>query len=287
VVTLGGASLAWGWYPSLLGQVSAGDALARYRSLHAPNEPLGALGVDARAASLEAGAVVRQLADATAADRFLASPATAPEGRSFVVVRRDDLAALNAVVRAREGHNAFVVAGGEGGALLVASGRRRGDPLARGPLDDVVLDAPPPLAHPVEATVGDALVALGWDLRDGSGVDRSDTVMPLAAYRLRLYFRVTGKPEGNVCTFVHVDGEGRRFNAEHRDFPRYPLRYWQAGDLLVDEFELALGGNFTPGDYALRYGFDRLPCDGRARLRVERGPHDGSDRIVGGTLHVR
>jgi hypothetical protein len=281
--TLTGAVLAWGYYPALLGQASAREALAAYRALHAPGEQLGALGVDARAASLEVGENVHRIADAPAAAAFLASSSSA--ARSWLVLRRDDLPALNAIVRARDGRNVALVAGASG-SLLATSARRTEEPRAEASLDDLVLREPPPIAHPVEAAVGDAILALGWDLTSASG-EVVDALVPLATRRLRLYYRVVGKVDDGLCTFVHIDGQGRRHNAEHREFPRYPLRYWRPGDVLVDEFEIALGGNFTPGAYALRYGFDRLPCDGRARLAVTRGPHDGDNRVLGGTVHVR
>ena len=265
-----GALLAWGHYPELLGRLSPREALSRYTALHAPGEPLGALGVSARAAMLEVGVAVRPLADAPAASSFLLTGAATP--RRWLALRRDDLPALNALVRAREHRNAAVLAGGEGGVVLVASARLPGEPAGEGSLDDLVLPAAPPLAHPVDAALGDALVALGWDLWDGAGAAPTSALVPLEAHRLRFYYRVTGHLDDAFCSFVHIDGEGRRFNADHREFRRYPLRYWQAGDVLVDEFEVTLGGNFTPGDYALRYGFDRLPCDGHGRLPVKSGP---------------
>jgi hypothetical protein len=138
----------------------------------------------------------------------------------------------------------------------------------------------------VEAAIGEALVTLGWDLRDAAGVAQGDVLVPLRGYRLRLYHRITGRIDDGLCSFVHIDGQGRRHNAEHREFRRYPMRYWQPGDVIVDEFEVTLGAHFTPGPYALRYGLDRLPCDGRARLPVK-GPRDGEDRVIGGTVHVR
>jgi hypothetical protein len=276
-----GAMLAFGHYPAILGHLSPREALARFAALRGPGEPIGALGVSARAATLEVGASVRPFADARSAAAFLAPGAV----RSWLVLRRDDLPSLNALVRAREGRNVAVLAGGEGGALLVASERRPGDPTAEGSLDDLVLSTPPPVANPVEVSFGEALLGLGWDLRDSAG-SPVDAVMPLHAYRLRLYYRVKGKVEENLCSFVHVDGQGRRFNGEHRDFTRYPIRYWQPGDVIVDEYEVNLGGHFTPGAYALRYGFDHLPCDGHARLPVQ-GPHDGDHRVIGGNLHVR
>jgi len=280
-----GALLAWGYYPELLGHLSPREALTRYTALHAPGEPLGALGVSARAAMLEVGVAVRPLADAPSASTFLLTGGDAP--RRWLALRRDDLPALNALVRAREHRNAAVLAGGEGGVLLVASARLPGEPTGEGSLDDLVLPAAPPLAHPLEAALGDALVALGWDLRDGAGAALTGGLVPLQAHRLRFYYRVTGHLDDAFCSFVHIDGQGRRFNAEHREFRRYPLRFWQAGDVLVDEFEVTLGGNFTPGDYALRYGFDHLPCDGHGRLPVKSGPHDSDGRIDGGLLHVR
>ena len=278
-----GAMLAFGHYPALLGHLSPREALTRFAALRAPGEPLGALGVSARAATLEVGAAVRPLADVTAAAAFLRSPT--PGARSWLVLRRDDLPALNALVRAREHRNAAVLAGGAGGVLLVAGARLPGDPPGEGSLDDLVLSTPPPIANPVDVALGEALLGLGWDLHDSAGAP-VDAVTPLHAYRLRLYYRVTGRVGDGLCSFVHVDGQGRRFNAEHRDFPRYPLRYWQPGDVIVDEFEVNLGGHFTPGAYALRYGFDHLPCDGHARLPVQ-GPHDGDNRVIGGNLHVR
>jgi hypothetical protein len=281
--TLAGGALAWGYYPALLGQASAREALAAYRTLHAPGEPLGALGVDARAASLEVGSHVQPIGDPTAAAAFLAS--ASPAARSWLVLRRDDLPALNAIVRARDGRNVALVAGASG-ALLAATARLPAEPRAEASLDDLVLCEPPPISHPVEAAVGDGIVALGWDLTGASG-EVVGALVPLATRRLRLYYRVVAKVDDGLCTFVHIDGQGRRHNAEHREFPRYPLRYWRPGDVLVDEFEIALGGNFTPGPYALRYGFDRLPCDGRARLAVTRGPHDADNRILGGTVDVR
>jgi hypothetical protein len=280
--TLAGALLAWGHYPTLLGHLSPREALTRYVDLHAPGEPLGALGVSARAAALEVGTPVRALPDTAAAAAFLA-----PSGpsRSWVALRREDLPALNALVRSHQKRNAAVLAGGQGAVLLVASARLPAEPMGAGSLDDLVLDAPPPLAHPVQATLGDSLVALGWDLRDGTGP--ISTLAPLSTQHLRLFYRVEGRVDDGLCSFVHIDGQGRRFNAEHREFPRYPLRYWGPGDVLVDEFEVTLGGNFTPGAYALRYGFDRLPCEGKARLPVKGGPHDGDNRIIGGDIHVR
>ncbi len=281
---IAGSMLAFGHYPALLGHLSPREALTRFAALRAPGDPLGALGVSARAATLEVGAAVRSLADAKAAAAFLAEPA--PGARSWLVLRRDDLPALNALVRAREHKNAAVLAGGEGGVLLVAGRRLPGDPVGEGSLDELVLGAPPPITHPVEATLGEALVALGWDLRDAAGTPLDDGLTPLHTQRLRLYYQVTGHVEEGLCSFVHIDGQGRRFNAEHREFPRYPLRYWQPGDVLVDEFEVTLGGQFTPGAYALRYGLDRLPCDGHARLPVK-GAHDADNRVIGGNLHVR
>ncbi len=133
--------------------------------------------------------------------------------------------------------------------------------------------------------MGESLIALGWDLLDGA--EPADSLAPLQAHRLRLYYRVVGRLDDGICSFVHIDGQGRRFSAEHREFHRYPMRYWQPGDVLVDEFAVTLGGNFTPGAYGLRYGLDRLPCDGHARLAVKSGPHDADNRIDGGNIHVR
>jgi len=84
-------------------------------------------------------------------------------------------------------------------------------------------------------------------------------------------------------TFVHIDGFGRRFNADHATLQgRYPMRLWNRGDVIVDKHSLTLDPNFTPGDYRLYVGMYR----GQRRLPVTDGNHD-ADRIDAGVVKVR
>ena len=108
-------------------------------------------------------------------------------------------------------------------------------------------------------------------------------MLPGREFRLELVYRVVGPFVDEWDTFVHIDGAGRRFNADHETLRgEYPMRWWSKGDIIVDEHAITLDPNFTPGDYRLYFGMYRA----QRRLPVKRGHHD-DDRVDGGVIKVR
>ena len=52
---------------------------------------------------------------------------------------------------------------------------------------------------------------------------------------------------------------------------------------MVDDYEIGLEPNFTPGMYTLYFGL----FSGDTRLKVTKGPQDGENRIDGGQIRVQ
>ncbi|WP_242515261.1 glycosyltransferase family 39 protein [Sorangium cellulosum] len=285
---LAGSVLGFWYYPALAAQLSPKEVFESYAAQRKPGEPLAALGVRSRAAAYYQGGAVTSFTEAAEAFAWLTASAgedatggsPSPPARRWLIVKAGELPRLNALFRARYRRN-LPVLDGRSSQILLASNELGGRPneswLAR-----VVLDEPPAPANPVEAMFEDQLEVLGWELTDEGG-RKVSSVVPQRVYRLRTYFRVHRPITENWKMFVHIDGFQRRYNGDHAVLEgRYPMSLWQPGDILVDDHEIRLEPNFTPGDYALYFGF----FAGATRLPVTRGPaHE--DRVRGGVLRVR
>ncbi|WP_394835523.1 hypothetical protein LVJ94_01175 [Pendulispora rubella] len=282
IVTAG--ALAWlvlqvHVYPALRGRLSPAAARETWERVHAEGESLGVLGVDPRALSDTPAA---PLTDATAAGKWLA---TAPAARRYVALASTELPRLNAVFRTERHANVPVLAGGDGTVMLAASALASGE-RSESPLDAVVRNEPPAGLRPIDAVAGDRLELVGWDLRDARGGPlQTASVGKRMHVRLVLRVRAT-ESMGAYCTFLHIDHSPTRFAAEHREHP-YPMSVWQAGDVIVDDFEVTLPPHFRAGQYALWWGIGELPCQDDRRMPVTSGPNDGHGRIRGGNLEVR
>jgi hypothetical protein len=135
-------------YPPLLAHVAPRRALAAYTRFGA-GEPLGVLGISARAAVYEgigADAAPTELRDPRAAYAWL----TEGGARRWLLLRAADLPALNALYRAKEPLHDVAVVEGHAGILLAAStippGAGSTSPLAR-----ILPNAVPTPQHPVDA----------------------------------------------------------------------------------------------------------------------------------------
>ncbi|WP_437275699.1 glycosyltransferase family 39 protein [Sorangium sp. So ce375] len=284
-----GFALGFWYYPALAAQLSPKEVFASYESLRKPGEPIATLGIRSRTAAYYQGGEVTSFAEVLPAFDWLtatgssadgAAAPVAPTARRWLVVKSDDLPRLNSLFRKRYGRN-LPVLDGRSSQILLASNELGGRPNESW-LGRVVLDEPPAPANPTEAMFEDQLEVLGWELTDDDG-EKVSSVVPQKSYHLRTYLRVHRPITGNWKMFVHIDGFQRRYNGDHPVLEgRYPLSLWQPGDIVVDDHELQLEPNFTPGDYALYFGF----FAGETRFQVTRGP-EHEDRVRGGVIRVR
>ena len=129
----------------------------------------------------------------------------------------------------------------------------------------------------------DKLEVLGYDITDQAG-KLIGYIAPGRKYRMRTYYRVLAPVTTEWEAFIHIDGFHRRHNGDHKPMDgKYPLSLWLKDDLLVDDYEIGLEPNFTPGSYELFFGL----FTGETRLKVTKGPQDGENRIDGGPILVQ
>lgn len=281
--TLACGVLAFGYYPALGSQLSPKEAFETLAHIAKPAEPLGLLGVRARAAAYYGSGNVTTFTEPTRAFDWLVADqkrddTTGP--RRWLLFKSDDLPRLNSLYRERMGKN-LPVLDGRSSQILLASNFSEGAPN-QNPLASMVLDATPKPAHLVDASFRDELRVLGWEVVDEHG-DIVDSVVPQTQYKIRFYYRVDQPISGTWKAFLHIDGQGRRYNGDHAVLDgRYPMNLWNPGDHIVDELPFQLEPNFLPGDYTVFFGF----FSGDTRYSVVRGPAQ-DNRVNGGALRVR
>jgi hypothetical protein len=274
-----GGVISFVYYPALAAQLSPKEVYESYRTLHGPGEPLGLLGVGGKTAAYYSGGNVKILADVQSAYNWL----TESTERRWLGVRSEDLAKLNSLYRGAADNKASVpVLDARSGQILLVSNKLMSNEGSQNPYGNYVFDKEPPIGNRVEANLQDTLLSLGWDITDTSG-QRVPYIVPARKYRFRLYYKVLAPVKTEWETFVHIEGQNRRFNADHKTLQgKYGLGLWQPGDYIVDEHEFSLEPNFAPGEYAVRYGL----FSGDTRLKVQTGEHD-ENRIHGGNVTVQ
>ena len=271
--------LSFVYYPALAAQLSPKEVYESYRALRGNGEPLGLLGVGGKTAAYYSGGNVKIFADVQSAYNWL----TESTERRWLGVRNEDLSKLNSLYRAGEGAKASLpVLDARSGQILLVSNKLLSNEGSQNPYGNFIFDKEPPIGHRVEANLQDVLLSLGWDITGPSG-ERVPYIVPARKYRMRLYYKVLAPVKTEWETFVHIEGQNRRFNADHKTLQgKYGLGLWQPGDYIVDEHEFSLEPNFAPGEYAVRYGL----FSGDNRLKVQTGEHE-DNRVMGGTITVQ
>jgi hypothetical protein len=276
--TAAGGVLSLVYYPRLMMQLSPDQAVQSYRRLARPNEPLAMLGVSPEAAAYLVGEKVTTFSSDRAASAWLAG-----QGRRWLVAGEDKLPALNSSYRQHVSPrvNLPVLDARSSSALLVSNQRRPSEP-DQNPFNSWILTDQPQPTHSVTAQLEGQLYGLGWDLTTLDG-HNADALEAGRAYRLTLFWQVLKPILTTWRTFVHIDGQQRRLNADHDTLGgKYPMHQLLAGDFFADTTEFTVEPNFGPGVYDLYYGLYR----DSQRMRVESGRHD-NDRILGGPIRVR
>ncbi len=283
---LSGFILSFSYYPAVAGQLSPKEVFETFGEAHAPTDELAVLGMSPRSASFYFPGAVASFDEPNQAFPWLihdsptrSGDSSAKTSRRWVVLRARDLPKMNALYRAKRKTNLPVLDARSSQVLLVSDAL--GDRANQNPLDDLVRSERPRVQHPLAARFSDELELIGWDTVSETG-KLVESIVPGKPYTLRFYYRVQKPIGGNWQSFVHVDGQGRRHNADHAVLDgRYPMNLWQPGDYVRDDTEITLEPNFLPGAYNLYFGF----FNSSQRMKVTEGPAN-EDRVVGGALHV-
>jgi hypothetical protein len=117
---------------------------------------------------------------------------------------------------------------------------------------------PNPLGAPVNFQ--DHLSLTGYDYS-------AETVKAGDVFVATLYWALNGPADGQYMFFVHVLDASSQLVFQHDD-NRYPSLRWQAGELLVSEFALAVPAGLAPGAYQVEVGVYHLYTGERMAVRV-------------------
>ncbi len=278
-----GGVLCGAYYPALANQLSPKEVFESYRVVHKECEPLALLGVGGRTAAYYAGGEPRSFTDVTTAFHWMRE--ATPDCRRFIAMKSDELPKLNELYRETQQaprQNVPVIDARSSQILLVASSLLPNE-TNENPLDKMILTSEPHPQRKLDVNMEDKLEVLGIDIIDLNGKP-VDSVAPGRKYNMRTYYRVLAPVTTEWEAFIHIDGYHRRHNGDHKPLnSKYPMSLWLKDDLIVDEYEVSLEPNFTPGAYTIYFGL----FVGDTRLKVKSGPSDGDNRINGGQLRVQ
>jgi murein DD-endopeptidase MepM/ murein hydrolase activator NlpD len=115
------------------------------------------------------------------------------------------------------------------------------------------------IGQPLAAQLGDQVRLLGYDFEPG------------APPRLILYWQARAEIETSYTVFVHLLDEDSHLWAQQDSLPgkgAVPTTAWKPGEVVVDEYELAISADAPSGNYVIEIGMvqsetgQRLPVTG-------------------------
>jgi hypothetical protein len=131
----------------------------------------------------------------------------------------------------------------------------------------------PDIQHPVEVTLGEAVRFLGYDLS-------STEVKPGDALQLTLYWQALEETEASYTVFTHLLDTDNQIWGQMDSIPargEAPTSSWAEGEIITDEYEIAVGPEALAGEYVIEIGMydattgQRLPVlDARGQPRDDR-----------------
>lgn len=275
-----GAVLSGKFYPDLANQLSPKEIFETYQRVHKGNEPLALFGVGGRTAAYYAGTNPLTFAEPKQAFDWLKGS----EGgsRRFLAIKGDEIAKLNRMYRESYGGN-LPVLDARSSQILLASSSLLPSEKNENPLGKIILSAEPNPQVKLDVNLEDKIQVLGYDITDAKG-RLVTTVNSGKPYHLRTYLRALSAMTTDWEMFIHIDGQKRRHNGDHKLFGgKYPCSLWVKDDILMDDHEFKLEPNFTAGAYTIYFGFYM----GETRLKISKGPNDGADRVTGRTITVQ
>jgi lysophospholipase L1-like esterase len=156
-----------------------------------------------------------------------------------------------------------------------------GESLGEAELGELAVEARPrsfeipPIQHPLSVNLGGQVEFLGYDLR-------ADHVMAGDTLHLTLYWRALAAAETSYKVFTHLLGDDGHIWGQKDDFPgrgTLPTIGWAEGEVIVDEYEVAVDPGAPGGDYQLAIGMYDPDSGARLPILDEKGEIRG-DRIL-------
>lgn len=158
------------------------------------------------------------------------------------------------------------------------SGLAVSDPLALTTVDIAQVDrrtVAPPTQHPLHANLGDQVELLGYDLN-------LTQAAPGDALHLTLYWRALAEMDTSYTVFTHLLDGDEHIRGQQDNPPvggAYPTSLWMVGEVVVDEYDIAVDADALPGPHVIEVGmYD--PADLRRLPILDSGGAIIGNRVV-------
>ncbi len=132
-----------------------------------------------------------------------------------------------------------------------------------------VFEIPPDIQHPQQANLGHRVEFLGYDLNNEQNNERgAEPIKAGHVLRLTLYWRALAEMDISYKVFTHLlDGQNRMWGQKDGVPGRgtMPTTGWIKGEVLADEYQIAVEAQTPAGQYQLEVGMydgasgERLP----------------------------
>jgi len=135
--------------------------------------------------------------------------------------------------------------------------------------------------HPLEATLGEMVRLLGYDL-EGDRVRSGEEI------GLTLYWQALAPADRPYKVFTHLIGEENTIWGQHDSQPvggTYPPNLWAGGEVVADSHRLLVAADAPAGIYRLEVGMYYEPTGERLPAYID-GERAEEDRILLGEIEV-
>ncbi len=139
---------------------------------------------------------------------------------------------------------------------------------------------PPPedlvLSNPLQATLGDRVRFLGYDLH-------TETVRPGGEVSFTLYWQGLRPMEFSFSVFTHLLGPSNQVVGQKDGVPQdgtYPTTLWEPGEVVADKYSFVVNADVPPGSYPLEIGMYRPETGVRLPVLDADGQPVPDDRIL-------
>ncbi len=156
---------------------------------------------------------------------------------------------------------------------------RDGGGLLLGPIE-IPRREPPALTsldieHPQEAILGDKVRLLGYNMESG--------FRPGDGIHLTLFWQCLEKMDQDYTVFTHLIDEeqtiwGQKDNPPADGF--YPTSQWEVGEIVRDQYDIAISPEAPPGEYQLEVGIYLSETGERLEAMGEEGAWPGSSVLL-------
>ncbi len=143
-----------------------------------------------------------------------------------------------------------------------------------------VKSARPAIQYPLEASLGEQIALLGYDLAEG-------TVSAGGALSLTLYWQCTGPVSASYSVFTHVIDASDAIWGQKDGVPAAgtrPTSGWATGEIIQDAYEIPIKPDTPAGEYLLEVGM--YTSAGRLAAFDAAGARLPLDRIILGSIQV-